>query len=245
MTGEPDDPSGGRTTAAIEAFHRRSALSATTIAATPDAVTARTDRDTYPSASTVDQVLPAPARAADGAVLLDALADRRSRRQPPSTALGLDTLGWLLHHAARARPDGRRTHPSAGADYPSILDVVALRCEGLSPGVHRYLPHEHGVRTTRCGDLASDVAQALGRAWVREARAVLTISADLGAIGVTHGVRGYRYALLEAGHVAQSVLLLAAAAQLPVCPIGGFADQELEAVVDAGDHEGVLYALVL
>ena len=43
-----------------------------------------------------------------------------------------------------------------------------------------------------------------------------------------YGLRGYRFALLEAGHVMQNAVLAAAALALPALPVGGFYDRRLD-----------------
>lgn len=224
-------------------FHRLGALTEAEIAAAGDA----TDADGAPTGEppAVDLELTAAQDEAGRTLLLDALAGRRTQRRVPAEPLARDRLGWLLAHAARTGDDGRRPHPSAGAGYPLRLDVVALRCDDVPPGVHRYEPDAHGLRSITAGDRTDAVAAAFGRAWVRDARAVLVIGAVVAEATGEHGLRGYRYALLEAGHLAQNVLLLAAAADLPACPLGGFADRTLSELVGAAQGEVPLYAIAL
>ena len=236
----------GRDTATpqVGAFHRLAALTAAQVADVEDATTVGTPQAGEPA--DVDLSLPQGGDpAVDGVTLVDALARRRTRREPPAEELDIDRLGRLLGGAARTADDGRRPHPSAGAAYPLRLDVVALRCGDVPAGVHRYEPGAHGLRTSATGDATATVEQVFGRGWVAEARAVLVISADLGEATASHDLRGYRYALLEAGHLAQSLLLLAAAADLPACPVGGFADRELGQLLGDRQGEVALYAVVL
>ncbi len=61
-----------------------------------------------------------------------------------------------------------------------------------------------------------------------------------------YGPRGYRFALLEAGHLVQNALLAAAALRFEALPLGGFYDRELDDVVGAdGLDEASVYALLL
>lgn len=226
----------------VGAFHRLAALSEAAIAAAGDATT---PDGPHTAVTAPDLPLPLDPRDADEARLVDALDRRRTTRDAPDVPLPVGDLGWLLGHAARADVEGRRPHPSAGARYALRLDLVALRCEGVAPGVHRYDAVAHGLRTRVTGDVAQAVGAAFGRAWVQEARALLVVSADLDEATVEHDVRGYRYALMEAGHLAQNLLLLAAAADLPACPLGGFADRALSQVVADPAGEVTLYAIAL
>jgi SagB-type dehydrogenase family enzyme len=226
----------------VTAFHQLAALTEEGIAAAADAPVLGT-RQPVP-APDVDLALP-PGDARQRTSLIDALARRRSRRATPDEPLSVDQLAWLLGSAARATADDRRPHPSAGAAYPLHVDVVVLRCDGVPAGVHRYEPVSHGLRTIAAGDPAAAVGAAFGRDWVRRARVVIVLSADLTDATDVHAVRGYRYALLEAGHLGQNVLLLAAAADLPACPLGGFADTTLTGMVRGTDAAAALYAVAL
>ena len=58
--------------------------------------------------------------------------------------------------------------------------------------------------------------------------------------------RGYRYVLLEAGHIGQNICLVANAVGLASCPIVGTYDAALERLIDIdGVTESVVYALGL
>jgi len=58
--------------------------------------------------------------------------------------------------------------------------------------------------------------------------------------------RGYRFVLLDAGHLGQNVCLMATAMNLGVLPIGGFLDDELNRLLDIdGVHESVVYPLLV
>ena len=59
-----------------------------------------------------------------------------------------------------------------------------------------------------------------------------------------YGLRGYRFALIEAGHVAQNLLLTATALRLGSVPLGGLFDRRIDELLDLdGVNESVLYAV--
>ena len=61
-----------------------------------------------------------------------------------------------------------------------------------------------------------------------------------------YGLRGYRFALLEAGHVMQNALLAATAMRVPALPLGGFYDCRLDELVGAdGLEESTVYAALI
>ena len=76
--------------------------------------------------------------------------------------------------------------------------------------------------------------------------AVLLLLAIFGRTRFKYGLRGYRFALLEAGHVIQNVALAGVALDLAVLPLGGFYDAQVDALVGAdGVEESVVYGAVL
>jgi SagB-type dehydrogenase family enzyme len=132
--------------------------------------------------------------------------------------------------------------PSGGALYP--LEVyVALRRDGVhryDPGLHTLEEHEHG-----------DPWPALEAACplpglLDGGSAALLLLAVFGRTRFKYGQRGYRFALLEAGHVVQNVALAAAALDVPALPLGGFYDAQVDELVGAdGLEESVVYGVVL
>ena len=82
------------------------------------------------------------------------------------------------------------------------------------------------------------------RKW--SAAAVVLIAAIFGRTRFKYGLRGYRFALLEAGHVAQNVLLAATALGLAAVPLGAFYDRRMDAFLGLdGVNESSLYAIAL
>lgn len=178
--------------------------------------------------------------------LARALARRASGRDFAG-ALDPVTLATLLDAAYGVRGGSRRTVPSAGALYPLELFVAARAVSRIEPGVYRYDAREHDLQRHDAGDPwpALEAACPLEGLLAGGAAAVLI----LGVFGRTrckYGQRGYRFALLEAGHVAQNALLAAAALDVPALPLGGFYDAQVDAIVDAdGVDESVVYAVIL
>jgi len=81
---------------------------------------------------------------------------------------------------------------------------------------------------------------------IGSAAAVILITAVFQRTTFKYGERGYRFALIEAGHVAQNIDLVAGALHLPAANLGGFFDRELEALLDIdGVEQSLVYAVAL
>ncbi len=179
--------------------------------------------------------LPAPSLAESEFVRL--LAARRSQRKFVARRLTQVELGSLLWAAQGiASLDGLRTAPSAGALYPTTLTVIDDR------GAWRYTPRDHALELVREGDHRGRLAAAaLGQAAVTEAPATVVVTADPALLATRYRTRSIRYCVLEAGHVAQNILLQAVALGLGAVPVGAFDDGAVRTIVELPPEHVVLY----
>jgi SagB-type dehydrogenase family enzyme len=166
--------------------------------------------------------------------LAEVVRRRRSSLPERPAPLSLDKLGAVLALSAAAsetNPD-LRVYPSAGALYP--LDVVAFvsRVDGLEPGAYVYDPIEH-VLLWR-GETTADDLHELSKLHTPTpaAAATFAIAATFARNRAKYGLRGYRFTLIEAGHLAHAMLTAATALGLASLPWGGFADVEVDTALD-------------
>jgi SagB-type dehydrogenase family enzyme len=178
------------------------------------------------------------------------LARRRSRRADVLRPVSLRELAAVLtaSYASTERPRGVavRPVPSAGALYPLELYVVALAVNDLDRGIYHYQPFRQ--RLCLLAPLAWPELRAsmVDAAVLDNAAALVVVTSVFWRSRFKYGARGYRFALLEAGHLAQNALLAAADLDLPALPLGGYFDRRLDALVHANSlDEAVVHALVL
>jgi SagB-type dehydrogenase family enzyme len=178
----------------------------------------------------------------------EALLARRSIREYRAGPLTLAEASQLLW-AAQGVTDptsGRRTAPSAGALYPLETTLVTGDVDGLAPGGYRYSPAAHELTRMREGDLRPELSgAALGQRWVREAAALIVLSAVYQRTTGRYGPRGVRYVHLEAGHAAQNVCLQAVALGLGAVTVGAFDDVAAQRLVrlPVGEEPLVIVAI--
>jgi len=197
-------------------------------------------------AGEVHVALPAP-RDEGTHSLESVLARRHSVRDYADAPLSLEDLAQLLWSAQGVtRADGGRTAPSAGGLYPLELYVVAGKVTSLEPGVYHYEPSRHRLRRHSGEDLQAPVARdALSQECVRDAAAVLVLTAVYARTERKYGKRAPRYVHMEAGHAAQNVCLQATALSLGAVPVGAFEDDAVHAVLRLPVDEEVLYLIPL
>jgi len=169
------------------------------------------------------------------------IASRRSRREFTGRRLSDAEVGALLWAGQGiTSPDGLRAAPSAGALYPTTLTLVE------AGGVWRYSPQEHALSRVRAGDRRADLAAAaLGQPEVAEASASVVVTAEPAVLAARYGRRSERYCALEAGHVAQNVLLQAVSLGIAAVPIGAFDDAAVLECVGLGRDHLALYVLAV
>ncbi|MGD0473136.1 MAG: SagB/ThcOx family dehydrogenase [Candidatus Velthaea sp.] len=184
----------------------------------------------------------------------DVLARRRTRPHFGTAGPSFEKLALVLRAAygvtgSAKLPGGGdqsfRAAPSAGALYPLEFYALVFACDGLSAGIYHYDPLRDVLERLAEGDRRAAFAPTLPMRELGERCAVaLVVSAMFWRTRFKYGQRGYRFALLEAGHAAQNALLAAEALGLATVPVGGFFDRQLSELLDIdGVNEAPLYVL--
>ncbi len=205
---------------------------------------------TYPGAPRT----PLPGRDFDlSAPIGEVLERRRSVRDYELRPMPLVKLGRLLHasHGVKGeRVDGERVHtrpaPSAGGLYPVEVYVATQSVEGLADGVYHYDPRTHELALRRSGLAQPSIARmALDQTMVLGSSVVVMLTAIPERTMWKYGQRGYRYVWLDAGHLGQTLYLVATALGLGPVGIGGFYDREMDALLALPDGEHTVYLLCI
>ncbi|MEU7929929.1 thiopeptide-type bacteriocin biosynthesis protein [Micromonospora echinofusca] len=228
----------------------------------PRTVGAAPDRPRPSDAVTLPE--PTPGALAD-TTLAAVLLDRRTRYDFGGGETDVADLGRLLRYAAgdTSPPGGdqrRLAYPTAGALATARLLVLPRRVASVRAALYEYLPQRHALQrvapdpgTDRLSRVApqftptgADVPADPNRLDVETVPLWLFVVADLRRARSRYGLRGYRFAAMETGHLAQNLLLAATALGLSAAPIGGFFDDELNHLLLLdGLDASVFYALAL
>ena len=181
---------------------------------------------------------------------------RRSTSELGGGELTLADLALVLAGAAGCTgqvggPDGAlmsgRAAPSGGGLYPLDLIVVPLRCPALESVAYRYDPERNALEPLPVGidpDALDDLL--FQPEIVATAGALVVVVATFARTRIKYGLRGYRFALLEAGHIVHGALLVASAADLRAVPLGGLVERPLERRLGLdGVREAAVYAFAV
>ncbi|MBI2840751.1 MAG: SagB/ThcOx family dehydrogenase [Acidobacteria bacterium] len=171
--------------------------------------------------------------------LSEAVLSRTSCRAMRPRSIELRDLAALLHHAYGITRDnsgteytrGFRAAPSGGGLYPLEIYFHTKHVQGLRPGLYHYNPLQRNVRLLRGEDLTPRIAEALvpfQSTIAADASVIFFLTALFERSTFKYGLRGYRFILLEAGHVAQTLNLAANALGLGSLNIGGYYDRQID-----------------
>ncbi len=187
------------------------------------------------------------------ASLWEAMNRRATLRRYSSAPLTLNELSALLWFTQGVkevtnRPVTLRTVPSAGARHAFETYLLINRVEGLQPGLYRYVAMEHALLglsfdetineqlTQACFNQRQVAASAVSFFWAAIAERMFW----------RYPERGYRYLLLDAGHICQNLYLAAEGLGCGVCAIAAYDDDAVNAALGLdGETAFLVYAASL
>jgi SagB-type dehydrogenase family enzyme len=159
------------------------------------------------------------------------LGDGISKEMPQS-----DGTNWLM-----------RTAPSGGALFPIDLYCIALKVDGIDPGLYYFHTLQNNLIQLNQFEYTQKLLEStyLDES-LNKAAAFIFMSAVMPRIKFKYGERAYRFTLLEAGHIAQNLLLATHAMGLGGLPVGGFIDDKINDILQLdGCDEIALYGVLI
>jgi SagB-type dehydrogenase family enzyme len=132
----------------------------------------------------------------------------------------------------------RRSVPSAGGLYPSVV------CIKLSDNDCLFIfdPNNHRIYETDLSLNNSAIKDIFRTPTIENASVLLMILTDLEYIGSKYGEKSYRFACIEAGHIAQNAIAWAESNQLSCLCIGAADDEILSNLFSPLDY---LYSIAI
>ena len=176
-----------------------------------------------------------------------AILRRRSTRVLSGEPMTFEELSDLLAFAYRA---DLKLPPEQQPRYfdTTLLEtfVVVNNVDGLEPGVYYFAPSFMELLNIRRGSVKREIFHlSLGQELARDASVVVVHTGDLAAATKKYGSRAYRYLHLDAGHIGQRLNVGAIRLELGVSGIGGFFDDEVNALLNIPEQELCVYITCL
>lgn len=199
--------------------------------------------------------LPEPSNSAAGVPLRQVLQKRRSSiafrgsmtREEIGSLLGL-AAGETNRTAFAGQEVIQLAYPTAGAVGAVSLQVwIQGTNSELDGALWRYVPNHHGFTDRRPLTL-QELEQCFAATYsknvsIEHISLMCFLTTRLDMLGPKYGARAYRLGHLEAGHLAQNLLLTAYAEGRAAVPWGGFFDQMVSMYLRLSPEEVCTYAI--
>ncbi len=165
------------------------------------------------------------------------------------TPLTIADLSYILECGTGKRGVGiERYAPSGGSRYPLESYIILFRSvEALEPGVYHYLVENHQLELLRIHQFSPEEIDTYSPyKWLNKANGMICLTAVFHRSVQKYGSRAYRYILLEAGHVAQNMLLASTERKKTMIPIGGVNEKFVESFIGlSSSKEKIIYTLYI
>jgi SagB-type dehydrogenase family enzyme len=171
--------------------------------------------------------------------LHEAISRRHSGRTYAATPIPATQLATLLYSVIGVRDrqtTGSPTHSRNVTNSGNLGSVeiypIIMAATDITPGIYHFDSVSHDLALLKSGHFA---------AWLREvvlfqiefadAAVALVLTSAVGRLTAKYGPRGYRFAMIDVGHVSQNTYLVATALGLQVCATAGFVDEALNSAL--------------
>ena len=174
-------------------------------------------------------------RSFDLSAFIDNRRTIRKYAEKPLSINELSFLLWATQGLTKNLSDERslRTVPSAGARHAFETVLLINNVDGLKHGLYRYIVSKHKLLPL---DFNKEEIENLVLGF-RNINLIASSAVTFLWICVPErmtwkfNARGFRYLLLDAGHICQNLYLAAEAVDCGCCGIGAFDDEEVNAVL--------------
>ncbi|MFT5697650.1 MAG: SagB-type dehydrogenase family enzyme [Desulforhopalus sp.] len=182
--------------------------------------------------------------------LLEAIADRKSRRNFNDESLTTDELGFLLWATQGIRdPDKKlpqfRTVPSAGARHSFETYLFIQHVEMIPSGLYRYLPLSHELVLLYESDITLKeklTRSAFGQKFVANSAVTFVWTTIPYRMEWRYLQSAHRVILLDAGHVCQNLYLACENIGIGTCAIAAYDQEAMDKLLGVdGENEFTVY----
>jgi SagB-type dehydrogenase family enzyme len=169
----------------------------------------------------------------------------------PLSSLELASLLFLANgvrevQEANGQKIYQRNVPNSGNLGSVEIYPVVLNVTGIEPGIYHFDSVHHDLAQLRMGQFSTWLRQRVFfQIEFSEAAAALILTSAIGRLASKYGLRAYRLALFDVGHVSENLYLVSTGLGLEVCVTAGFVDDELDASLGLDGLECASLLIVL
>jgi SagB-type dehydrogenase family enzyme len=164
------------------------------------------------------------------------------KRSPVS----LEIVSNLLYHTngvTHVREFGAkkvyfRATPSASASYPIEIYIINNNIDGIEKGIFYYHPLNHELVRIRQGDFSPEIIKnCFGITFIENSPFFVILTAIESRNLWRYRQRSFRYSMMEAGYVAENLVLASSNLNLAINLIGDFVDSEINNLLGLSDSD--------
>lgn len=136
-----------------------------------------------------------------------------------------------------------RAPASAGGLYPLEIYPVIHNVDGIESGIYHYNVKEHKLELLEVGDKREIISDlTFNQDWQSKSAVHFIVTAVFDRTRFKYYERGYRFVMIDSGHMMQNMYLVSTAMNLGVAGLGGFYDDEINTLLDIdGVNEAAIY----
>jgi SagB-type dehydrogenase family enzyme len=204
--------------------------------------------------SDVEVTLPA-VRGTDKNSLIEIMRRRRTNRTSSNYAVSREELGKCLYAGLGIIGEVKGTTgwlpismtPSGGARNPYEAFILIRRGKDIAEGLYHYSAVDHSLQKLETQSPNNISGLLANQEWTDDMAAIIILVAVLERTMWKYSdPNAYRVVLIEAGHIAQNIMLAATELDLSVCPTAAIAHSRMSKLLQLkGLTQVPIYALTL
>jgi SagB-type dehydrogenase family enzyme len=168
---------------------------------------------------------------------------------PPTGELNTSSLSRLMYFSNGVtrvlHGMAFRAAACTGALFHIELYLVTGELDDLAAGVYHYGAHDNALRQLRAGDFRRCLIEATGgEPSVSQAPVVMVLTSTWWRNAWKYGSRAYRHAFWDGGTILANLLSVASVQSIPARVVVGFADMEVNRLIDVDPSQEAAIALV-
>lgn len=183
--------------------------------------------------------------------LEECLVERKSSRAFSGSTLSLEDISTLLYYGVGIKNSSPETrmYPSPGALYGLEIYFISRNVENkqLANRISHYNVKSHSLEVIKKTATATinSCFLPLNKTMSDNCSGLIVVTACFNRVFRKYIERGYRYAHLEAGHLAQNIYLVSTSLNIGCCGLGGYYDESINKLLDLDQDEKALYILAV
>ena len=162
---------------------------------------------------------------------LETLLSRKSTRAFTDSNINLADISKLLtlSFGLKSENDFTRTYASAGGRYPIEVYIIIKRSDDLDKGIYHFNVKDNSLELIKKGDYSKEMNKFYRNqkdVIVTDYPCLILFSTVFDRTMQKYGEKGYRFILLDAGHMSQNLYMVATYLKLGVVALGTGADSD-------------------